>query len=720
MKRILLYLLIAAVLVGCSDSYSGNVALKPTLSARYMNVTPNELTFNAEQASAQTLNIMSAGTPWKIENGLDWVNLSKHNGNSSTKVAVNVDENIDCDKARTGVFYIKSDVDDWNYEKGVSVYQSSAEPHIVLSQHSAFLKGMACSVMIGVSSNCSYEVKNESTDWLTITKKEDGIVLNATANTTDSYRNATVRFVHSVDDSEIVILGVTQAPASITASTDALEFDNTAGVAKIKIDAEAEWAVSVSDSWIDVSPEKGAAGSSYITVSVSPNTYVNERTGYLVLSVGASQKIQIPVKQRGIYIGTDKQTCEFENTKSSQTLQIISNTSWQITSVSSWITVDKTSGEGNSDVNVTAEDNPNTTERNGEFVVSQPDLTARAVVKVHQKGKSFSMDATVLAFSDKSATTDVSVYTDGAWRAYTSADWITVSPNSATGNAVLNISVSENKTDGERNGNVVVMMGDASATISVVQKGKYFALDNSILDFTSKGGTLDVSLTTNAPWTARKDGNADWIKLSQTSGNENANVTVVAADNPSMKQRTANIYFDAVGRDVSILITQKPRFLTVDANEILFYAKGGTSNTVAVSTDGQYSISCSGSWFSINRNGNTFTVTTSENTGKEPRLGIITISLTDLKEGTCTVTLPVTQLNYGGTFLRKDYDGDNNYDSNTSASCSLTITSYGSDTNYDTSGLSGTKLSVVSYKPDVNLDSSTSSSAKSRMMPKRQ
>lgn len=133
---------------------------------------------------------------------------------------------------------------------------------------------------------------------------------------------------------------------------------------------------------------------------------------------------------------------------------------------------------------------------------------------------------------------------------------------------------------------------------------------------------------------------------------------------------------------------------------------------MTISTDGTYSINCSDNWLTISRNGDSFTVTASENDTKDARIGKITISLTDLKEGSYSVTLTVTQLNYGGTFLRKDFEEDKDYDSNGSSTGSLTITGYGSDTNYDMSSQSGTKLSVVGFKADTSWDSSTNSSAK--------
>ena len=712
MKHIGLYiLLVCIVFVGCSDKYSSELGLKPTLTPRYLRVSPTSLSFSANQTSSQSVDIETMETPWKVDNAIDWVSISAANGQSNSNINVSASENNDANAARTGVFYIKADVSDWNYEKGISVSQAAATPYINVSQSSITLKGTACTATFDVTSNCSYTVTNDA-DWLTLSQKDNSFVLNATANESSQYRTTTILFSYNGIGQASNKIVVTQAPASINASTETLTFENTAGEVKVEVTSESKWTVSTSYSWINVTPESGETGTSSITISVSPNTSVDERIGYVFLSIGSEERIQIPIKQRGIYIETDKSRYDFDASSGTQTIQINSNTSWQVSSVPSWIKVDKTSGTGNSTIKVTVEDNPNTTERNGEFEISQPGLSAIATVKVHQKGKIFDVAVTTLTFNDKEESQTITIATDGTWRAFSRADWIKVSPETATGNSTLTITVQENSTDGERSGSVNILMGDASATVAIVQKGKYFTIDNSLLDFTSKGGELKVTLTTNAPWSARKDGTVNWLSISPTNGTDNAAVKLIASDNASVINRSTNIYFDALGRSVNILVSQKARYLTVDANELLFYSKGGTSNFVTISTDGTYSINSSDNWLTISRNGDSFTVTASENDTKEARIGKITISLTDLKEGSYSVTLTVTQLNYGGTFLRKDFEEDKDYDSNGSSTGSLTITGFGSDTNYDTSSQSGTKLSVVGFKADTSWDSSTNSSTK--------
>lgn len=707
-RHLIIFICAALVLVGCSDKYDESLGLYPTLIPRYMAIVPTSLTY-ASKPSTQAVSITSTQTPWKIENGIDWISTSPTFGSASALVAVSVTENKSGENARTGIFYINADVDDWRFEAPISVTQAAATPQITLSKSNIEFSGASNTESVTVTSNCDWSVSSSS-DWLTATSKDNTIVLSATNNETNSYRTATVSVAHEGTTWISKSLTVKQAPASVNASTETLVFNNTASSVDVTISSEASWTVTTSDSWIEVSPTSGNAGTSTITVNVSPNTSTSERTGYVAISIGGSQRIQIPVRQRGIYIETEQTELSFTASGGSQELSILSNTSWTVSSTPSWITVSPSNGEGNGKIQVTAEDNPNTASRSGVIHITQNGLSIDVAVVVTQSGKTFDINTTVLNFEDKQETQTVNILTDGTWSAQTNDSWITLSPSSASGNSTLSITVSENTEDNERTGQVLVTMGDKSATVNVVQKGKYFTVSNSLLTYTSKGGSLSISITTNDSWTAQIENNLSWLQLSKTNGSGNVDVMVTATDNPSVNTRTATIIFKTThNQSVRVVVTQNARYLTINTNEVLFYSKGGTSEAITVSTDGTYDISCSDSWFTVSQSNNTFTVTASENTTTDPRIGYITISLTDLKEGTYSLKLTVTQLNYGGSFLRKDYGDDTNYDNMGTSTGSLTITGFGSDNNYDTSTTSGTTLSVSNYKSDSNWDTSVSS-----------
>lgn len=675
-----------------------------------MEVTPTSLFYSA-QASSNTIQVNSTETPWSIENGIDWISTNPTCGSSTASVSVSVTENKSGDDARTAIFYLKSDVSDWKCESPISVTQAGATPMIVLSKTEVDFTGAPNTETVTVASNCTWTASS-SADWLTVSQKDNAIILAVTGNESNSNRTAIVSVIRSgtTATNTSKTITVRQAPASINASTESLVFNNTASFVNVTINAEASWTASTSASWIDVSPTSDNSGTSTMKVSVSPNTSTSERTGYVNLSIGGSLRIQIPVRQRGIYVETEQSELSFVAAGGSLNLSVLSNTNWIVSSVPSWITVSPNQGKGDGNVKVTASENPNTANRSGIIHLTQTGLNIDVAVAVSQAGKTFDVNTTVLNYEDKSSTQTINIQTDGTWTASASDSWITISPTTASGNSTLSVSVSENTSDDERSGQVVVVMADKSATINIIQKGKYFTVSNNLLTYTSKGGAIDVSISTNDSWSAKVEDGSTWLTLSKTSGTGNVDVKVTASDNASVNSRTATLLFETThNQKVRVVVTQDARYLRVDTREILFYSKGGTSEAISISTDGPYSITTSQSWLTVAQSANTFTITASENTGIEPRFGKITIALTELKEGTYYLTLDVTQLNYGGTFLKTGYDDDKNWDNLGSSTGHLTLTPFGDDKNWDTNSYSGTSLRIVGYGSYVNWDSSSTS-----------
>ena len=396
-----------------------------------------------------------------------------------------------------------------------------------------------------------------------------------------------------------------------------------------------------------------------------------------------------------------------------KTVSIKSNTTWTISSCPEWCTVTPTSGEGTTNVTIKTTDNPNISKREGTIKAIQDGLSLEATMKVVQNGKTFDYGSGTIECSDKAQTLSVSISSNGSWKASTTDSWITVNPTSASGSGVLSVSVTENTADDARTGKVTLTIGDKSFEISIIQSGKYFTVNFENIDIGSTGGNVLISISSNDDWSATITGSPSWITLSKTSGNGSADFTASVVDNPSVNSRTANLILTTVhGLSVKIIVTQAARYMTVDHQDILFFAKGGESDNITISTDGKYTISKSASWFSISEKGNgVFTVTAEENNGKDAREASITITMTDLKEGTYAITLPVIQTCYGGTFVVSGYGEDKNWDIGASYNVSLTVTGYSTDKNWDVSAY-GVKFNVTitGFNNDKNWDSNTNSS----------
>ena len=711
MKKKLLYSFLAAFLfVGCAEEYYKQQGLYPTLIPRYLGVSKTNLNFLAERGS-ENIKVLSLHTPWKIENSVEWITLSKISGDADAYVDVRVTENTKLEEARLGIFYLKADEEGWRFETPVSITQAGAIPNISLSTASIEFSGAGSSQTVEIEANCEYKVSTTET-WITAVPAGNVLNISVLPNETRNYRYGTVYVSYKGNNSITKTVSVHQAPATISASTETLEVGNGAAEVEITITSECNWVANSSDSWIDVSPAKGNAGMSIMKVNIAPNQSINERYGYVQIYIGENECIRIPVHQEGIFIEVEKDRLDFVAGGGTQNLTVSSNTSWSVVSYPDWITVNPASGSGSGTINVTATDNPNTTTRQGKFYIMQEGLSLSFAVEVWQSGKTFAVEANVLYFDDKASTQGIYVESDGTWTVETKNDWISVSPVHATGSDSLKVSVLENIEYNERHGTVNIKLGNKVTTIDVVQQGKYFTVENHTLTYPSKGGNLVIAVSTNDEWTASVENEPSWLELSNTSGAGSVDIIATAADNPSVNGRTATILIEpAHQKGVRIIVSQNARYLTVDTREVLFYYDGGTSQPITISSDGVYKITTSDTWFSVVENDNQLTVTATRNEGGEERIGKLIIELTDLEEGSYTHTITVKQLSRGGSFLRYDYDDDENYDGNGTSGGSLTITGYGNDQDFDSTLSSGVSLRITGYKSDNNWNSTSESSA---------
>lgn len=73
---------------------------------------------------------------------------------------------------------------------------------------------------------------------------------------------------------------------------------------------------------------------------------------------------------------------------------------------------------------------------------------------------------------------------------------------------------------------------------------KQLKLSETSLEYPSSGGQFKIDVKTNTQWTA--SGVPEWVKLSSTSGNGNATLTITASPNTDYSSRSADIKFKGV------------------------------------------------------------------------------------------------------------------------------------------------------------------------------
>ena len=707
MKRFLPYIIPACLvlLAACNDGYDPQGSIHPSLSARYLRAS--ETTFESYSASAQSFNfsVESLNTPWRFGEAPAWITLDPAQGSASADVTLSTGENQSADAPRTGIFYLQSAASDWTYSQAMSVSQAAATPFITADITSVELPGTGGTATVTLESNYTWEATC-SYDWITLgaDPASGTLTITATANPDNYYRTAYV-YVGNVT------IYVKQFPTEITSSQTTLACTNAASRYEVEISAEIDWEATTSDTWLDVQPARGDAGTSKVAVEVAPNEEVYSRTGYVYFKSGTTSKLQLTVNQDGLVISADP-SLAFTSPPSTQKLNITSNTTWSVLNAPTWVSITPASGEGNAAIDVTVADNPSMTSRRGTITVGHPGLNLSYDVAVTQAGKYFDAGTSRLEFDADGGILTFDIKSDAAWTSVLSDDWFSATPLTGKGDARISVSATANNSTDERTGIIRYDFVEESAAVNIHQLAKYFTIDNSTFEFTSRGGSHTVDFSSNDSWTAAVAGNADWLTLSATSGKGSGTITITAADNPSVNVRSATVIITpANAQAVQRLVSQRLRTLELSARSVVFFAKGGTSAPVTVTTDGTFKVTQDGDWFTVNApQDGSFTLTATPNSSKEARRGTITVALTDLTEGSLAITIPVIQGGQGCSFVIDTYpDQDTDWLPASDGSLTVTVTGYAADRNWNSTWNSGMTISVTGYTTDKDWNRTHSS-----------
>lgn len=483
----------------------------------------------------------------------------------------------------------------------------------------------------------------------------------------------------------------------------------TAGSAsnhKINVNANTQWTARCDAEWVSLTP---ASDLSYLDVTLSENLTNVTRTAHIIVE-GAKTETFV-VTQNAANLSANVNTLEYSQSGGSYLLKINSEVAWSANTTYDWIDVTPVSGAaGEASITIATTPNWGNNSRTGSvgFYIGNDKYTS---IVIKQDGVKLSA-VNELSFRALGESKTVEVDANISWKVLSKPNWISVSPESADGSSVMTVSAGNNSDAANRTG--IIKLGNEGVTqtaeISVSQDGKYFSVNNEALAIGSKGGKMQVSLATNDSWSISLLNNAEWLTVSEMSGEESLTVDFTAGDNPSVNPRSETATITPTDLDpVNVILRQSARYLTVDSEGVQFFSKGGTSAPIVISTDGKYSISEQTDWLSITHEGDVLTVTADVNETGHIRTGDITITLTDLTEGSITLTLTVTQIAPGGNFSREDYTEDNLWDATYNSVFTISVIGYSADANWDEKEHHGLTLAIEGYKGDENWDGTSGS-----------
>ena len=642
LSAIVIISLLPLLLFNCSDEFLPEGA-QISLVRQNLRMLTSSVSFGYNANLTATVAVEGENATWQLTGLPDWLSASATSGRGAGTITLTAKENKSPDDSRAALLKFSSTSADYMYEKTISVSQPSATWFIIPSADMLDFVAAGESKLLNVDSNVDWTAESSAT-WIATSKSENGQLRITVDENLGTTRKANIYLKRTSTTTTLSTITVTQAEAGVTGSTDKITFDVDGETHTTTIEADASWSAYSSDaSWITVSPEGGAAGSATLAITTTANGSVNGRSGYVYVRIGSSDKLSIPINQEGISYEVSVASVNLKSTTESTTFEFEANTSWSVVSKPEWLEVEPDEGgKGTTTVTLTPQDNPDTAPRTGYLVLGREGFSGNRIITIKQEGKNFGDIDFQMDFPSLASTQSLTIDTDGLWTASTSDSWIHLSPASGTGQDALKVAVDTNPGKDERRGTISVSVGKTTQTIAVVQAGSYINIVFDDLLTNSRPATIQLSVLSNAEWTATSS--ADWMTVSPTSGQENGALTLSVTDNPSVNSRTASVLFKTLAEEKDISFAQPGRTLTLSASSLSFACGGGTSDVVVVTTDGTYTVTASEEWLSVTQRDNTFAVKAEPNLVVEPRTGIITVALTDLKEGeSLSRTISVSQ-----------------------------------------------------------------------------
>lgn len=339
--------------------------------------------------------------------------------------------------------------------------------------------------------------------------------------------------------------------------------------------------------------------------------------------------------QKAVEVSFDGATQEIDAQGGSIEVALKSNGEWTLVSTAEWLTVNPVSGNGDATLTLTAVANTFGESRSAEIKATTKDNSA--VLTVTQQAPQYYINVTPKEINcdAEGGEFTVQVSSNLEWVVST-PPWINSSVTQGSNDATVTLTVAALTGDvgGVRDAEVSfgnIMSFDKVHVVQATEPVLGIEVSPIVLDFGCTGETKPVVVTTEDDWTASTT--AEWLSLSQTEGQGDAEVSVTASENPEYTPRQTTVVFVTSGGISSTLVvrqeaTPDPHFL--EASPLSFqFAKEGGEAVIHIGCDTEWLFDLSCDWLSISEmtgtGDATVTLMAEPNVVMEPRSSVFTI-----------------------------------------------------------------------------------------------
>lgn len=495
--------------------YKYNWEITATQSAAQKYITPSVTSFSCNASLGTKMVDVSSNVDWKVSESDSWLTVEKVD---NSKLKISFQENLSNSSRSASVsLYATESYGDEVYST-LTVTQAEAGVTGEKNQINFSVNGETKT--IDFTSDVSWTCHVSNASWLSVNPEKGNmgdakVQITALANESAKSRSGYV-YVR-IGNTDKLAIPVYQDGILLSCDTEKMEFASGAGTKQLTLSTNTGWKVqSVSASWISIDPMEGeASDAATVNVKVQDNPNVEQRTGTIVLGKeGFSGNLTIKVSQVGKNFGELPEALQFENTASSQSVNIVTDGAWDAVTDDSWIHLSATSGEGPGTLNISVDANPNNESRSGQVVVTVG-LTTK-IISVVQVGRYINISCDDVLTKSTPSTVRISIESNQEWTVSSDVDWMKSSVSHESGNAEVKVEVADNPSVNSRSGKITIATEKESKVLSFTQPGRKLTVDHTSLEFSAKGGTSDaIVVTTDGKYSVAASDS--WIIVEETS-----------------------------------------------------------------------------------------------------------------------------------------------------------------------------------------------------------
>lgn len=308
---------------------------------------------------------------WEVLSSPDWLTLSDVKGKGDATIQTNVEEN-NSTKAKEGNIVISS-------IGGLitrTIHVSVAAKKVEYGDASLSFGYASSTQSVSFVTDGRWSLATDA-DWIAVdnTSGAGGAILNITVeeNMTTEDRNGRIDLI--IADRQFVIT-VHQECKFLTVSSEAFEFDASAGTSILSITSNTSWTAEVIEGagWLSITPSTGANDVA-ITISAVENNTALLRQGKIRVEIPGVCTYIIDVKQDHKYIKTDMSSVNFTQSGGQITFNVTTNGTYEIIKIGTWFGYIK---NGNA-ITVVAPENTTGSERSGTLNLSIDNIESGSI-----------------------------------------------------------------------------------------------------------------------------------------------------------------------------------------------------------------------------------------------------------------------------------------------------------------------------------------------------